>query len=68
MQNITGGDFMDYEYDIRITGGKVIDFETMQVSEKDICIRDGVFCSCDGGQAQFEVDASGKYVLPGLID
>ena len=50
---------MDYEYDIRITGGKVIDFETMQVSEKDICIRDGVFCSCDGGQAQFEVDASG---------
>ncbi len=59
---------MDYEYDIRITGGKVIDFETMQVSEKDICIRDGVFCSCDGGQAQFEVDASGKYVLPGLID
>lgn len=49
---------MDYEYDIRITGGKVIDFETMQVSEKDICIRDGVFVPVTAGRRSL------KWMLP----
>lgn len=56
-------------YDHIIKNGIVIDFQTMQTSQRDICIKDGFIAPPDeGSEARFITDASGKYVLPGLVD
>lgn len=62
------------QYDFIIKNGTIVDFETMTVSKKDILVKDGKIASVteqikESEEKQaFVIDASGKYVLPGLID
>ena len=55
-------------FDLKITGGTVANsFETF---EADVAVRDGriVAIGRDLGEAEREIDATGKYVLPGGIE
>jgi dihydroorotase len=62
----------DSEFDLVITGGRVIDAETKMDRLADIYIRDGVIKSVRkvGGKfkAKQTIDAKGTLVVPGLID
>ena len=50
---------------MRITGGQVFDLEKGFVS-RDVCTDGALLAECSGdGQV---VDASGCYVIPGLVD
>ena len=58
-------------YDFIIKNGRIIDFETGAVGTGDIHVKDGriVAAGTLGEDAATEIfDASGKYVVPGLID
>ncbi len=57
--------------DYCIKGGTVIDFEGNSTDIKNIYVKDGLIIEPDDGSSIDPVriiDASGKYVLPGLID
>lgn len=66
-KNKSGSDF-----DLAITGGRVIDPETGMDKIADLYIRDGVIQSVEKGKRKFKarqiIDAKGKIVAPGLID
>ncbi len=52
---------------MRIVGGKAFDGEGFV--ERDIAIENGLFAGCEAGAGGDEVvDASGCYVIPGLVD
>jgi len=57
---------------IRISGGRLIDPGNRIDGLLDICIAEGrivaIGRSVDGFSADIELDASGLYVIPGLID
>lgn len=57
---------------IRITGGRLIDPHNRIDDELDLCIADGRVAAVGEGCADFtfdkEIDASGLFVIPGLID
>ncbi|HHH43026.1 MAG TPA: dihydroorotase [Gammaproteobacteria bacterium] len=57
---------------IRISGGRLIDPANRVDDLLDVCIADGRIVSVgappDGFRADIELDASGRYVIPGLID
>ncbi|MFG3254736.1 amidohydrolase/deacetylase family metallohydrolase [Streptomyces sp. NPDC048172] len=59
-------------YDLLIRGGHVIDPRGHVDGRRDLAVRDGkiakVARSLAGARAKKTVDASGKYVTPGLID
>lgn len=62
------------QYDFLFKNGWVVDFESMAVSKKDVLVKKGKIVSVaeeilESGESQaFVIDASQKYVLPGLID
>jgi len=57
---------------IRISGGRLVDPANRVDELLDICVADGRIVSVgqppDGFSADIELDASGLYVIPGLID
>ena len=56
-------------YNFVIRNGKTIDFETGQTTVRDIYVKDGLIAGPEAEKdCGFEIDAAGKYVLPGLID
>ena len=59
------------KYDFVIKNGYIVDFELMEITKKDVLVRNGkieaVKESIDACMGNV-IDASGKYVLPGLID
>ena len=60
---------MDFLYDVAIKNGDIIDPLSGNKEKKNIYIKDGVFVACHGsGNARYSIDATGKYVMPGLID
>ena len=60
------------EFDLAITGGRVIDPETKMDRIADIFIRDGVIKRIEKTKGKIRaretIDAKGKIVVPGLID
>jgi dihydroorotase len=66
-KNKSGSDF-----DLAITGGRIIDPETGMDKIADLYIRDGVIQKVEKGRHKFKtrqvIDAKGKIVAPGLID
>lgn len=59
-------------YDFIIKNGTLIDFETMTVSTGNVYISGGKFAAPPASESELQarhiIDATGKYVLPGLID
>jgi len=62
----------DLDFDLAITGGRVIDPETKMGRIADIFIRDGVIKRIEKPKSKLRareiIDAKGKMVVPGLID
>lgn len=59
----------EFDYDLRLVNGKIIDFYSGKVTIGDVYIKDGVFIEgTEIGKSQFTIDAAGKYILPGLVD
>lgn len=56
------------EVDILITNGKVFNVFTMEFMEVDILIDKGMIIGFGHGVAKEVINASGKYIIPGLID
>ncbi len=60
------------EWDLAITGGRVIDPESGTDRVADVCVRDGIIKSVGKTagkmRAREVIDARGKIVVPGLID
>lgn len=56
-------------YDVKFQNGFVFDAERGVFTQGDLLVQDGVIAAPeDGAGAKTVVDASGKYVVPGLID
>ena len=57
---------------IRISGGRLVDPANRIDDLLDVCIADGCIVSVgappDGFHADIELDANGRYIIPGLID
>jgi N-acyl-D-amino-acid deacylase len=60
----------DYDYDVVIRHGRVLDGEGNPWILADVAIRDGRFVKIGvvRGRGRTEIDATGKYVSPGWID
>ena len=60
------------DFDLAITGGRVIDPETGRDGIADVCVRDGMIKAIQKTtrkvRAREVIDAKGKIVVPGLID
>ena len=58
------------QYDFLIKNGLVFDSKQGIFEKKDLLVKDGkiTFEQIKGSSAKSEIDASGKYVVPGLID
>jgi len=60
------------EWDLAITGGRVIDPESGTDRVADVCVRDGIIKSVGKTAGKMRareiIDARGKIVVPGLID
>ncbi len=57
--------------DCLIQNGTQINFDTMTTYTADLCIKDGKIVDCPPGEdreARITIDATGKYVVPGLFD
>jgi adenine deaminase len=55
--------------DLVLKGGRVVNVFSGDIQEKDVAVYDGVFVGTGTGySAQREVDVSGKWLVPGLID
>lgn len=72
MSSRDSGSANDQHYDIVITGGHVIDPANGVNRVTDVGINDGAIAAVQdglgGSGAQREIDASGQYVTPGLVD
>jgi len=66
------GEKKDSDFDLAITGGRVIDLETKMDRMADILIRDGVIKRIEKPKGKLRakqiIDAKDKIVVPGLID
>jgi dihydroorotase len=66
------GNKSDSDFDLAVTGGRIIDPETGRDGIADICVRDGMIKAIGkaAGKARAReiIDARGKIVVPGLID
>lgn len=62
----------NHTYDTVITGGEVIDPGTNTIGRFDVAILDGVIAavepSISASRARRQIDATGHYVTPGLVD
>lgn len=54
--------------DLVIKNGKIVDVFTLQYITEDIAIVDGVIAGIGQYEGEEEVDATGKVIVPGLID
>ena len=66
------GEEKNTEFDLVVTGGRVIDPETKMDKMADIFIRDGAIKKVEKAKGKIRareiIDAKGKIVVPGLID
>ena len=56
------------EPDIILKGGNVVNVFTGYIKKTDVAVKNGVICGVGNYSGKNEVDVSGKYILPGLID
>ena len=59
------------QYDLLIKNGYVVDYASAREGYFDVAVQNGVIAAVEssiGGSAVQELDASGKLVLPGLVD
>lgn len=56
------------EADLVIKNGKVVNVFSGKIIEKDIAVCDGMIAGVGDYRGKKELDAEGRYVLPGLID
>lgn len=56
------------EPDIILKGGNVVNVFTGDIKKTDVAVKNGVICGVGNYSGKNEVDVSGKYILPGLID
>ncbi|UTR13890.1 adenine deaminase [Salipaludibacillus sp. LMS25] len=54
--------------DLVIKNGKIVNVFTLEIEEGDVAIYNGVIVGIGNYEGKEEVDAKGKYVVPGLID
>lgn len=59
------------QYDLLIKNGYVVDYASAREGYFDVAVQNGMIAAVEssiGGSAVQELDASGKLVLPGLVD
>lgn len=56
------------EPDLVLKGGNVIDVFCGTIKKADVAVRDGIICGVGSYSSINEVDVSGKFIIPGLID
>lgn len=59
------------QYDLLIKNGYVVDYASAREGYFDVAVQNGMIAAVEssiGGSAVRELDASGKLVLPGLVD
>ena len=59
------------QYDLLIKNGYVVDYASAREGYFDVAVQNGMIAAVEssiGGNAVRELDASGKLVLPGLVD
>lgn len=66
--NITGKLQGNIEIDLMITNAKVFNVFTMEFVETNVLIDKGMIIGFGSGKAKSIINASGKYLVPGLID
>lgn len=54
--------------DFILKNGNVVDVFTGTVYTADVTVKDGIICGVGEYSGENEIDVSGKYVLPGLVD
>lgn len=54
--------------DIVIKNSKIVNVYTHQIEEGDIAISDGMIAGIGSYEGLYELDAKGKYAIPGLMD
>ncbi len=68
LKNITGKLNGEVQIDLIITDAKVLNVFTMEFIEVDVMIDKGMIIGFGTGNAKEVISASGKYLVPGLID
>jgi adenine deaminase len=58
----------DEPADVAVRGGRVFCVFTREWLETDVAVADGYVAGLGGYEAHHEVDAAGRYVVPGFID
>lgn len=56
------------EPDLILKGGNVVDVFCGEIKKADVIIKDGIICGVGSYCGKNEVDVTGKYVMPGLVD
>lgn len=56
------------EPDLILKGGNVVDVFCGEIKKADVIIKDGIICGVGNYCGKNEVDITGKFVMPGLID
>lgn len=54
--------------DFILKNGNVVDVFTGTIYTADVIVKDGIICGVGEYSGENEIDVSGKYVLPGLVD
>jgi adenine deaminase len=54
--------------DLVIKNGKIVNVFTLEIEEGDVAIYNGMIVGIGNYEGKKEIDAKGKYVVPGLID
>lgn len=56
------------DFDFVLKGGNVADVFTGRVITADVAVKDGYICGVGNYDGKNNIDAAGKYILPGFID
>lgn len=54
--------------DLILKGGNVVDVFCGTVNKADVAVKDGIICGVGSYGGKNEVDVTGKYIMPGLVD
>lgn len=54
--------------DLILKGGNVVDVFCGTVNKADVAVKDGIICGVGSYSGKNEIDVTGKYIMPGLVD
>lgn len=54
--------------DLILKGGNVVDVFCGVIKKADVAVKDGIICGVGSYSGKNEVDVTGKYIMPGLVD